>query len=57
MIRSDRTTTRLETIARRHRHSRARDLIFSCFVALAAIIGASTVGDAVHGASIRVAQR
>ncbi len=45
------TTNRLETIAKRQRNGRKRDLLFACFVALAAIIGATTVGAAVHAAS------
>jgi hypothetical protein len=44
-------TNRLETIAKRQRNGRNRDLLFACFVALAAIIGATTVGAAVHAAS------
>lgn len=51
------TTNRLETIAKRQRNGRKRDLLFACFVALAAIIGATTVGAAVHAASTSVAQR
>jgi hypothetical protein len=57
MICTDETTNRLEAIARRQSNGRARDLIFTCFVALAAMLGASTVGDAVHGASTHVVQR
>ena len=55
MIRTNETTGRLEAIARRQGNSRTRDLIFACFVALAAILGASAVGAAVHGASTHVA--
>jgi hypothetical protein len=51
------TTNRLETIAKRQRNGRTRDLLFACFIALAAIIGATTVGAAVHAASSDVAQR
>lgn len=51
------TTNRLETIAKRQRNGRNRDLLFACFVALAAIIGATTVGAAVNAASTGVAQR
>jgi fatty acid desaturase len=51
------TTNRLETIAKRQRNGRNRDLLFACFVALAALIGATTVGAAVHAASTSVAQR
>lgn len=43
-------TNRLETIANRQRNGRTRDLLFACFIALAAVIGASTVGAAVHAA-------
>lgn len=50
-------TNRLETIAKRQRSNRARDLIFACFVALAAIIGATTVGAAVDAASTNLANR
>jgi len=42
-------TNRLETIAKRN--GRNRDLLFASFIALAAIIGATTVGAAVHAAS------
>jgi beta-lactamase regulating signal transducer with metallopeptidase domain len=45
------TMSRLETIATRQRRSRTRDLMFACFVALAAAIGASSVGAAVQAAS------
>lgn len=48
-------STRLETIATRQRGSRVRDLVFGLAVAVAAVIGASTVGDAVHAASTQVA--
>ena len=51
------TTNRLEIIARRQRHGRTRDLIFACFVALVAILGATTVGAALLGAATHVAQR
>ena len=37
---------RLDTIATRQRRSRTRDLVFVAFVALAAIISATTVGTA-----------
>ena len=47
---------RLDTIVTRQRQSRARDLLFACVVALAAVIGATTVGTAVHEAAT-VAQR
>ena len=50
--------SRLETIVDRQRKSRVRDLMFACFVALAAVIGATTVGTAVHAASsAHLAQR
>jgi len=48
--------TRLDTIVTRQRQSRRRDLVFACFVALVAVIGATTVGAAVHEA-VTVAQR
>jgi len=57
LVRIDKTTNRLETIARRQNHGRQRDLLFACFVAPTAIIGASTGGTAVQGTSIHVAQR
>jgi hypothetical protein len=38
----------LETIAKRPRYGRTHDLLFACFVALAAMIGAATVGVAVR---------
>ena len=57
MICTDRTTNRLETIAARQSNGRKRDLIFACFITVAAVIGASTVGTAVRGASIHLAQR
>ena len=50
-------TNRLETIVNRQRNGRTRDLLFACFVAIAAVIGASTVGAALHAASTQVAQR
>jgi hypothetical protein len=50
-------TNRLETIAKRQRNGRTRDLLFACFIALAAITAATTVGAAVHAASTDVAQR
>ena len=49
--------TRLETIATRQRRSRARDLVFAGFVALVAVIGATTVGTTIHGAVMHVASR
>lgn len=51
------TQNRLELIARRQRNGRTRDLIFACFIALVAIVGATTVGAALFGAATHVAQR
>jgi len=48
---------RLETIAKRQRNGRTRDLLFACFIALAAVLGATSVGAAVHAASSQVAHR
>jgi hypothetical protein len=39
-------TNRLDTIATRQRGSRARDIVFAAFVALAAIVSATTIGTA-----------
>jgi len=39
-------TNRLDTIATRQRRSRTRDLMFAAFVALAAIVSATTVAAA-----------
>jgi hypothetical protein len=39
-------TNRLATIATRQRRSRTRDLVFAAFVALAAIIAATSVATA-----------
>jgi hypothetical protein len=50
-------TNRLETIAKRQRNGRTRDLLFACFIALAAITAATTVGAAVQAASTDVAHR
>jgi hypothetical protein len=44
------TSHRLDTIAKRQRDARKRDLLFACCVALAALIGATTVGAAAHAA-------
>ncbi len=41
----------LENIATRQRHSLVRDTIFVALLALASVVSASTVGQAVHGAS------
>jgi hypothetical protein len=54
MIRSDKTTNRLEAIARRQRSGRKCDLFFACFVTLATLFGASSIGAAVYGASLLV---
>ena len=39
-------TNRLDTIANRQRRTRARDIVFAAFVALAAIVSATTIGTA-----------
>ena len=52
----DKTSNRLEMIARRQRSSRMVDLLFTCLVMLASVIGGSTVGTALHGMSTHVAQ-
>lgn len=44
-------TNRLDTIANRQRRSRSRDLLFAAFVALAAIISATTVGAAARASA------
>jgi hypothetical protein len=49
--------TRLETIATRQRHNRARDLVFASFIALLAVLGGTTVGVTIHGAITHVASR
>jgi hypothetical protein len=51
------TMNRLETIASRQRKSRARDLVFACFIAMAAVLGATTIGATIHGAMTHVASR
>jgi hypothetical protein len=38
---------RLETIASRERKLKVRDLVFACFIALVAAVGATTIGTAV----------
>jgi beta-lactamase regulating signal transducer with metallopeptidase domain len=48
---------RLENIANRQRRSRARDVVFACFIALIAVVGATTVGATIHGAITHVATR
>lgn len=45
------TTTRLANIASRQRSTRVRDLMFAAVVALAAMIGVSSVGTAANAAS------
>ena len=50
-------TNRLETIATRQRSSRARDVVFACFIALVAVFGATTIGATIHGAMTHVASR
>lgn len=42
--------TRLETIANRQRKTRVRDALFAAFIGLAAVIGATSVSTACHGA-------
>ena len=49
--------TRLETIATRQRRSRTRDVIFACFIALVAVLGATTVGATIHGTMTHVVTR
>jgi hypothetical protein len=39
-------SNRLATIANRQRRSRTRDLVFAAFVALAAIVSATSIGTA-----------
>jgi len=48
---------RLEMIARRQHNSRRRDLLFACFVALAAISGVSAAGARALGAATHTTQR
>jgi len=48
---------RLETIATRQRKSRARDLVFACFIAMVAVVGATTAGATIHGVMTHVASR
>lgn len=50
-------SNRLQTIATRQRKSRARDLVFACFIAMVAVLGATTVGATIHGAMTHVASR
>jgi hypothetical protein len=49
--------TRLDTIATRQRRSRARDLVFVAFLAIAAAISATSVTTAVAAASTPGAAR
>jgi hypothetical protein len=44
-------TNRLDTIATRQRRSRTRDIVFAAFVAIAAIISATTVGTAARASA------
>jgi len=44
-------TNRLATIAAAQNKTRARDFVFACFVALAAVVSVTTVSTAVHGAA------
>ncbi|MFT3695264.1 MAG: hypothetical protein QM831_19180 [Kofleriaceae bacterium] len=55
-------TNRLENIAARHRTSRVRDAFFAACVALAAVVGMTSVAAAANAAkpaaqSVHVAQR
>lgn len=49
-------SNRLATIATAQKKTRARDLVFACFVALAAVISVTTVSTAASAAA-PVAQR
>ncbi len=49
-------TNRLDLIVMRQRKSRVRDGLFALAVGIAALVGVSTVGSAVHGASAPIAQ-
>jgi beta-lactamase regulating signal transducer with metallopeptidase domain len=42
---------RLENIANRQRRSRARDIVFAAFIAMAAVIGMTSVSAACQAAS------
>jgi hypothetical protein len=44
-------TNRLSTIATAQKKTRSRDVLFACFVALAAVIGATTVSSAATNAA------
>jgi hypothetical protein len=50
-------TNRLQTIATRQASTRARDLLFAAFVALAAVIGVAGVGTAANAASTQIVSR
>ena len=50
-------TNRLDTIATRQRRTRTRDLAFAAFVALAAIISATTIGTAARASAPIVSAR
>jgi hypothetical protein len=50
-------TTRLQNIATRQSKSRARDLVFAAFVALATVIFVSTISTAAHAASTQIVSR
>jgi hypothetical protein len=50
-------TNRLDTIATRQRRSRSRDIVFAAFVALAAIISATTIGTAARASAPMAAIR
>jgi hypothetical protein len=49
--------TRLDTIAARQRSTRTRDFVFAAFVALAAVVSASSIGTAASAASTQLAAR
>jgi hypothetical protein len=49
--------SRLDTIATRQRSSRVRDLMFACFVALAAVVSISSINTAADAASTQVVSR
>lgn len=49
--------TRLDTIATAQKKTRTRDVMFACFVALAAIITVTTVGNALGNAAPHISQR
>jgi hypothetical protein len=51
------TMNRLETIVTAQKKTRVRDVIFACFVALAAIVTVTTVNAATTTANTHVAQR